>query len=221
MDADAEGVTARAGAVHHPVFARVYARLSRLMERELGPRRRQLLEGLAGNVVEVGAGNGLNFRHYPAEVGQVLAVEPEAHLRDLARRAASSSTVAIEVVAGVAEELPAADASMDAAVASLMLCSVQDQTAALEEMARVLRPGGTLRFFEHVAADTAGLANVQRGLDATIWPLLAGGCHTARRTLRSIEQAGFEVESLRRLRLPDTRVPLPTSPHVLGVAVRR
>lgn len=218
MDGDEE-VTA--GAVHHPVFARVYARLSRLMERELGPHRRQLLEGLAGNVVEVGAGNGLNFRHYPPEVERVLAVEPEAHLRDLARRAAATAPVAVEVVPGVAEELPAADGSMDAAVASLMLCSVRDQAFALEEMARVLRRGGELRFFEHVAAETAVLERVQRGLDATVWPLLAGGCHTSRRTLGSIEQAGFEVVSLRRLQLPDVRVRLPTSPHVLGVAVRR
>lgn len=207
--------------VHHPLFARVYARASRLMERELGEHRRELLDGLAGQVIEVGAGNGLNFGRYPTDVTGVLAVEPENHLRHLARRAAATSPVTIEVVAGVAEELPAADASMDAAVASLVLCSVRDQARALQEIARVLRPGGELRFFEHVAADTAVLHGVQRALDATVWPLLAGGCHTSRRTLQVIEHTGFEVASLRRLQVPDARVRLPTSPHVAGVALRR
>jgi ubiquinone/menaquinone biosynthesis C-methylase UbiE len=207
--------------VDHPVFARVYAPVSRLMEREIGEYRRQLLDGLSGQVIEVGAGNGLNFRHYPEQVTSVLAVEPEGHLRDLARRAAATSPVPVEVIPGVADALPAADGSMDAAVASMMLCSVPDQASALAEMARVLRPRGQLRFFEHVAADTPGLHRVQRAVDATLWPLLAGGCHTSRRTLGSIEDAGFEVVSLRRLRTPETRLPLPTSPHVLGSAVRR
>lgn len=207
--------------VHHPVFARVYERLSRLMERELGEHRRQLLDGLSGEVIEVGAGNGLNFRHYPGEVSRVLAVEPEDHLRNLAVRAAASAPVPVEVVAGVADALPAADGSMDAAVVSLMLCSVPDQASALAETRRVLRSGGELRFFEHVAAESAALGRVQRALDATIWPFVGGGCHTSRHTLRSIEDAGFDVTSLRRLKLPDTRVSLPTSPHLLGVAVRR
>lgn len=207
--------------VHHPVFARVYARLSRLMERELAEHRRELLDGLSGEVIEIGAGNGLNFDHYPAEVTRVLAVEPEDHLRDLAVRAAATAPVDVEVVDGVADALPAADSSMDAAVASLVLCSVPDPASALDEVARVLRPGGELRFFEHVAGESRGLEWVQRGLDATIWPLLGGGCHTSRHTGRSIEQAGFEVTSLRRLKLPDGAVTLPTSPHVLGAAVRR
>lgn len=205
--------------VHHPVFARVYARLSRVMERELGEHRRQLVAGLSGEVIEVGAGNGLNFRYYPPEVTRVVAVEPEPHLRELARRAAAAPAV-VEVVDGVADALPAPDGSMDAAVASLVLCSVPDQAAALAEIVRVLRPGGELRFFEHVAAETSALARVQRGLDATVWPRLAGGCHTARRTLDAIERAGFDVVSLRQLTLPDTRLRLPTSPHIVGVAVR-
>lgn len=206
---------------HHPVFARVYARLSRLMERELGEHRGQLLDGLRGQVIEVGAGNGLNFRHYPSAVTRVLAVEPEDHLRELACRAAAEVPVEVEVVEAVADALPAADGSMDAAVTSLVLCSVPEQMTALAEIARVLRRGGELRFFEHVAADTAALGHVQRALDATIWPLIGGGCHTSRRTLDAIEEAGFDVISLRRLQLPDTPVPLPTSPHIIGTAVRQ
>ena len=207
--------------VHHPVFARVYERLSRFMERELHDHRQRLWAGLSGSVVEVGAGNGLNSRHYPSEVDRVVAVEPEDHLRRLAKDRAATVAVDIEVADGVAEDLPLGDGSCDAAVVSLMLCSVSDQQQALAEVRRVLRPGGELRFFEHIAAETAGLARVQRALDATVWPFLAGGCHTSRRTLGAIEAAGFELVDVDRMRIPDGRVALPTSSHVLGVATRR
>ncbi len=109
--------------VGHPIFARVYARLSRPMEQVISEHRRRLLAGLKGTVVEVGAGDGMNFGHYPPEVGRVVAVEPEPHLRDLARGRAQQVSASVEVVDGVAEALPLADGSTDAAVASLVLCS--------------------------------------------------------------------------------------------------
>jgi ubiquinone/menaquinone biosynthesis C-methylase UbiE len=171
-------------------------------------------------VIEVGAGNGLNFAHYPQEVSSVLAVEPEPHLRALARRSAEQAAVPVEVVDGVAENLPAADAAFDAAVVSLVLCSVTSQRAALGEMHRVLRPGGQLRFFEHVRAEMPTLQRVQRVLDATVWPALLGGCHSGRDTLAAIETAGFTIERLDRFSFPETRLPTPTSPHILGVAYK-
>ncbi|MGH3666154.1 MAG: hypothetical protein ACRDU8_08740 [Egibacteraceae bacterium] len=82
----------------------------------------------------------------------------------------------------------------------------------------MLRPGGTLRFLEHTAAETPGLHRVQRVLDATVWPLLAGGCHLAGDPLAAITDAGFQVTAVRRLQWPDYRVPHPASPHVLGAA---
>jgi hypothetical protein len=82
---------------------------------------------------------------------------------------------------------------------------------------RVLRPGGELRFFEHVRADTAGLARVQRLADL-IWPTLVGGCHTSRDTLAAITTAGFRITSLQRFRFPESRLPQPAAPHLLGVA---
>jgi ubiquinone/menaquinone biosynthesis C-methylase UbiE len=182
--------------------------------------RRELLAGLSGRVIEVGAGNGLNFAHYPPEVTHVLAVEPEPYLRAIAVRSAHSARTSVEVVDGVADQLPAADGSFDAVVASLVLCSVSDQPVVLREMFRVIRPGGQLRFFEHVRADTPGLYRVQRLLDATVWPALGGGCHASRDTAAAIEHAGFTLQRLDHLRFPDMRLPLPTSPHILGVAAR-
>jgi ubiquinone/menaquinone biosynthesis C-methylase UbiE len=205
--------------VHHPIFARYYAWASPRMEHAgYGDRRGQLLTGLTGRVVEVGAGNGLNFAHYPPGVTHVLAVEPEPRLRALAEEAAERAPVPVEVVAGTADRLPAADASCDAAVASLVLCTVPDVGAALAEARRVLRPGGQLRFLEHVRAPTAGLARLQRALDATVWPTLGGGCHTHRDPVAAVEAAGFAIEDVTRFRIPPRGPAGPTSPHVLGVA---
>ena len=204
----------------HPVFARLYARVGPKMdEGGLLDHRRRLLAGLSGDVIEVGAGNGLNFVHYPPAVARVVAVEPEPYLRALARESAEAAPVPVEVVDGVAERLPAGDARFDAAVASLVLCSVPNQAAALREIRRVLRPGGSLRFLEHVRAEsTAGYA-VQRLLDATVWPLFAGGCHTSRDTEAAIVEAGFDVEGVEHVRWPEG-FPTPASRHILGSARR-
>jgi ubiquinone/menaquinone biosynthesis C-methylase UbiE len=206
-------------AVHHPVFARLYPVVGKAMERGgMDQRRQELLSVLSGEVVEVGAGDGLNFPHYPPAVTHVLAVEPEPHLRSLAREAASHAPVPVEVVDGLAERLPCTDGSADAVVVSLVLCSVADQTAALREIRRVLKPGGRLRFLEHVRADTPGLVRVQRVLDATLWPRVAGGCHTGRDTAAAIERAGFTIQSLDRYLFPEARTPV--SFHILGTAIR-
>lgn len=208
--------------VSHPIFARFFARASVRMDAAgAADHRRRLLAGLSGTVIEVGAGNGRNFAHYPPEVDAVLAVEPEPRLLADGLRAAADAPVPVTVRDGVAEQLPAADGSFDAAVLSLVLCSVPDQSAALAEVHRVLRPGGELRFLEHVAADRPGaLRRTQRVLDATIWPLLCAGCHTGRDTVAAIEAAGFRVTELDRFRFPETQVPVPAAPHVLGRAVR-
>jgi SAM-dependent methyltransferase len=207
----------RPASVHHPLFARCYARVGHLMDAEIGDHRRRLLAGLSGRVLEVGAGNGLNFPHYPATVTQVLAVEPEPYLRRLALAAARQAPVPMRVVAGTAEALPVPDGTVDAVVASLVLCTVADPDQALAEIGRVLRPGGTLRFYEHVRADDPRLAPWQDRLERP-WGWLAGGCHPNRDTVAAITAAGFRVVELDRFDL--RAMPPLARPHVLGVAER-
>ena len=204
--------------VHHPLFARVYARISHAAEgRGQTAYRQRLLEGLRGRVIEVGAGNGLNFAHYPPEVSEVVAVEPEGHLRSLAEDAAARAHVTVTVIDGTASRLPLDDASCDAAVASLVLCTVPDQAAALAELRRVLRSGGELRFYEHVLSRDRRIARLQRAADATFWPRVAGGCHAARDTGAAIAAAGFAVEREERFPFRPSAL-MPAVPHILGVA---
>jgi SAM-dependent methyltransferase len=206
--------------MRHPVFARLFAWAVRRESREQRAHRRELVAGLAGGVVELGAGNGRNLALYGPEVTEVIAVEPEPYLRARAREAAAAARVPVRVIDGVAEALPVEDASCDAAVVSLVLCSVPDQARALAELHRVVRPGGELRFYEHVVARDPRLRRRQELLDATIWPRLGAGCHITRDTGVAIEAAGFTVERCRRLSVMPLRILAPVSPHLLGVARR-
>jgi ubiquinone/menaquinone biosynthesis C-methylase UbiE len=201
--------------VRHPLFARVYARVGHLMDAEIGDHRQRLLAALSGRVLEVGAGNGLNFPYYPATVSEVLAVEPEPYLRRLALAAARQAPVPIRVVDGTAEALPIPDASFDAVVASLVLCTVTDPDQALAEVRRVLRPGGRLRFYEHVRGTDPRLARWQDRLERP-WGWLVGGCHPNRDTVAAIAAAGLQVVQLDRFDL--AAMPALARPHVLGVA---
>jgi ubiquinone/menaquinone biosynthesis C-methylase UbiE len=170
-------------------------------------------------VIELGAGSGANFIHYPAAVSEVVAVEPERYLRERAQQAAAQAPVAVSIVDGVGDQLPAETGHFDAGVAALVLCTVPNQQAALAELYRVIRPGGELRFYEHVVGHSKWESRFQRLADATFWPHVAGGCHLARDTTREIGHAGFAIETCKRF--PYSPAPfLPPDPHVLGIARR-
>jgi SAM-dependent methyltransferase len=181
--------------------------------------RRELLAGLRGCVVEVGAGNGLNFAHYPLTVTALVAVEPEPFLAARSADAAATAPASVQVVRAVAETLPLRTASFDAGVVSLVLCTVQSQPDVLAELRRVLRPGGELRFYEHVRSDDARLAAWQRRADP-VWSRLNGGCHLARETLAAIGDAGFEVEECRLMHFTPNALSRLAAPHLVGRARR-
>lgn len=205
--------------VRHPRFARMLVRMRRNEPPKHLEYRRELLAGLTGRVLDVGAGDGANFPHFPDSVTEVVAVEPEPYLRERARENAAEAPVPVEVVDAMAHRLPLPDASVDAVVTALVLCSVPDQAQALAELRRVLRPGGELRVFEHVVADQGALRTVQRLVDRTgLWRRALGGCHTSRDTGAAIEAAGFTVERMRRVTVKPCPLAVPVSPHLLGVA---
>jgi ubiquinone/menaquinone biosynthesis C-methylase UbiE len=181
--------------------------------------RQHTLAGLAGRVIEVGAGDGANFAHYPASVTEVIAVEPEQYLRERAQAAAAEAPVPVIVLDGVGGQLPGEDRSFDAGVAALVLCTIPDPRQALTELFRVIRPGGELRFYEHVIAHAKWEARFQRFADATFWPRIAGGCHLARDTKTTIEQAGFQIETCERFQFSPAPL-FPPDPMILGTARR-
>lgn len=212
--------TAGTERIHHPVFARIYQRVAAAAELAgAAEHRARMLADLSGIVVEVGAGNGINFSHYPASVTEVIAVEPEAYLRAHAEQTARKAPVEIRITDGTASQLPLPDACVDAGVASLVLCSVTDQAAALAELHRVIRGGGELRFYEHVAARDPRWARRQRRVDP-IWTRLAGGCHLTRDTEHAIREAGFVIDELDRFLFQPCWGSRISAEHIIGRARR-
>jgi ubiquinone/menaquinone biosynthesis C-methylase UbiE len=195
----------------------MYEQISAESERRgTAEHRDRVLTALTGRVIEIGAGNGLNFGHYPDTVDEVVAVEPDDTLRQLAETAADRASVRVRVVAGHATALPAEDASFDAAVASLVLCSISDVGGALAEMRRVLKPGGELRFFEHVRSKHPVFGLLQDAI-TPLWSRAAGGCKPNRNTAATIEAAGFGIEEIDWFSYAPLRF-FPRHTHILGRA---
>ena len=200
----------------HPVFAWVYERMSRAEERAgMGDQRHELLAQATGRVIEIGAGTGLNFGHYPpGRVTELVATEPDPHMLKRATSAATAAPVRVTLHRVTAESLPFGDGEFETAVSTLVLCSVRDPAAALAEVRRVLKPGGALLFFEHVRSENEKHARWQDRLRRP-WGWVAGGCHPNRDTVANLEAAGFRIETLRRF---PWGPPSPARPHVSGSA---
>src|SRR5690242_13342095 len=197
------------------LFAATYDRMSRKSE-EAGVRalRQDLLADAFGNVLEIGAGTGINLPHYDGNVASLVITEPEpAMLRRLQQKAREQAPLA-KVLRAPAEDLPFEDDTFDTVVSTLVLCGVDDQERALREARRVLRPGGRLLFLEHVRSDDAAFARFQ---DRMNWlNRLVVHCDCNRATLTTIEKAGFHVERLDRTTLP--KAPKFVRPLIVGSA---
>jgi len=157
--------------------------------------RRRAVADLRGRVLELGAGTGLNFPYY-RDAAEVVAVEPDPGMRRRAAARARAPSVPIALVNARAEALPFAEGSVDAAVITLVLCSVGDVGQALAELRRVLRPGAPVRLIEHVRAPHALIAALQTAL-TPLQRRVAGNCHLDRRTVDALRAAGFTIEEAR------------------------
>jgi ubiquinone/menaquinone biosynthesis C-methylase UbiE len=183
-----------------------------------GPHRRRIVEDAPGDVLEIGAGTGFNFAFY-RKARRVVAIEPGDALRRRAERRAPSAPVPIEVREGNAHRLDFPDASFDTVIFSLVLCTIPDPARALAEARRVLRPGGEIRFYEHVRAEDPALAQRQDRWERP-WKAFNQGCHPNRDSVAEIERAGFEVRELKRFDQVAKGMPKIVRPHVIGSAVK-
>lgn len=189
-----------AGAHNHRVFALLWEHvISRGLRPMMDPLRAEIASQARGVVLEVGAGNGLNFALYdPEQVQRVEATEPNAHMLRHAQARATVAPVPVTLTQAPAEALPFPDATFDSALATLVFCSADDPERGLREVYRTLKPGGTLLLVEHVRSDGSTSARVQDAI-TPICARLASNCHPNRETARTVERAGFHIEALRRL----------------------
>lgn len=180
-----------------------------------GAYKRELFADLEGTVVEIGPGTGVNIPYYPRTI-RWIGIEPNSHMHRFIRKKATAHGLAIELHPRSAADTGLPDATADAVVSTLVLCSVPDLDAALAEIKRILKPNGRFLFIEHVAAPADSWSCLlQRGIKP-IWKPLADGCHPDRATGAAIERAGFADVQYRRI-----AIDLPVvSPHIIGSAVK-
>jgi ubiquinone/menaquinone biosynthesis C-methylase UbiE len=199
------------------LFAAVYDRgLKGTEDAGLRDMRRQTLAAARGRTIDLGAGTGANLDLYPDTVSELVLAEPDPHMAKRLREKLAGSSRPAELIEAPAERLPLEDASFDTAVFTLVLCTVPNPAAALEEAARILEPGGRLLFVEHVRSRDPGLARWQDRLEKP-WRFIGDGCHCNRDTVATIEASPLTVDRVEHDRLP--KAPPLVRPLVLGSAV--
>ena len=197
-------------------FARFYDRMTAGAEKAgLRAHRQALLTKASGKVLEIGGGTGANLPFYGSGVASLTITEPSEPMARRLERRLEQHEVPAEVVRAPAEELPFESGSFDAAVSTLVLCTVGDQARALSELRRVLRPGGRLLFIEHVRSQAPRLARWQERLNP-LQRVIGCGCNCNRATLDSAQAAGFTITEVARDELH--KVPPWVRPLVVGVA---
>ncbi len=172
-------------------------------------RRSQIVPKASGNILELGAGGGINLQFYrPDKVEKVTGIDPSPELIDRARQAGQISPIPFEIIGGMAENMPFEDDSFDTVLITFTLCTVSDQMQSLSEVRRVLKPGGKLLYLEHGQAPDQGVHLWQRRIEP-IWKPLAGGCHLTRPIGSAVENAGFVTSDT-------TGEYMPKTPRILG-----
>ena len=197
------------------LFAKTMAQADKVHDVLIAPYKERLLTNLHGDVLEIGPGDGPNFRYFAPDVRWV-GVEPNPYMHDYLRATAAAQGRTVDLRIGFTEVLPAADASMDAVVSTLVLCSVGDLQAGLAEIRRVLKPGGKYVFIEHVAAPRGSGARRLQNWVRPLWGALADGCEPNREIWRYLEDAGFSQLEIEHFRI---NVPI-IKPHIAGYAVK-
>jgi ubiquinone/menaquinone biosynthesis C-methylase UbiE len=205
----------------HPFRARLNAWMFRALDgyadRKYHQLKREHFGGLPHTVLELGAGTGANFRYLDRGT-HVIALEPNLHMHPYLRAAAARHGVTVDVRAGVAEQIPLPDGSVEAVIASLVLCTVSDPARTLAEVRRVLQPGGRFWCIEHVAAaEGTALALTQRLLRRP-WRWLFEGCETQRHTEGLLRASGFESVEVQPFKFRTAFVPIRS--QIAAVAVR-
>src|SRR5437588_6087461 len=201
MSRTTPGNDRKRGTTAHRLFAAYYERVShsRAERNFMEPLRKEIAGQASGVVLEVGAGNGLNFAFYdPGQVERVEAIEPDTAMLRYARERIATAEVPITLTQAPVEVLPFADETFDSAMATLVFCSVSDPAGGLREIWRILKPGGKLLLLEHVRSQGT-IAGLIQDIHVPVTTRVAGNCLWNRNTERAVAAAGFELEYRRDL----------------------
>lgn len=201
------------------LFARYYDTLAARYDRIMAPRKREFLADMRGLVVEIGPGTGVNLALLPGGI-EWIGIEPNEDMHPILREKADALGFEVDLRALVAEKLPLENDSVDTVLSTLVLCSIPDLCASLEEIKRVLKPGGRFYFWEHVIAPERSLVRGMQHLLAPVQRFLADGCCINRDLGLSIREAGFASVELEEFRIPKRAAPFWIRPHVTGIATK-